>query len=71
MIVCFVCIEQPRRRKAERFETDEAVQIASTAGPKSTGWPISRSPAPGFEVNRQARLDRGSGARCGVKPSTQ
>ena len=29
MIVCFVCIEQPRRRKAERFEVDEAVQIVS------------------------------------------
>jgi cellulose synthase (UDP-forming) len=29
MLVCFVCIEQPRRRKAERFETDEAVQIAA------------------------------------------
>jgi cellulose synthase (UDP-forming) len=28
-IVCFVCIEQPRRRKAERFETDTAVQIAA------------------------------------------
>lgn len=25
MIVCFVCIEQPRRRKAERFERDEPV----------------------------------------------
>lgn len=28
MIVCFVCIEQPRRRKAERFERDEAVMIS-------------------------------------------
>ena len=28
MIVCFVCIEQPRRRKAERFERDEAVLIS-------------------------------------------
>jgi cellulose synthase (UDP-forming) len=27
-IVCFVCIEQPRRRKAERFETDEVVTFA-------------------------------------------
>ena len=27
MIVCFVCIEQPRRRKAERFERDEPVMI--------------------------------------------
>lgn len=27
LIVCFVCIEQPRRRKAERFDTDEAVVI--------------------------------------------
>lgn len=26
-IVCFVCIEQPRRRKAERFETDEAILV--------------------------------------------
>jgi cellulose synthase (UDP-forming) len=25
MIVCFVCIEQPRRRKAERFERDVPV----------------------------------------------
>jgi cellulose synthase (UDP-forming) len=27
MIVCFVCIEQPRRRKAERFDRDEPVMI--------------------------------------------
>ena len=27
MMVCFVCIEQPRRRKAERFERDEPVMI--------------------------------------------
>jgi cellulose synthase (UDP-forming) len=27
MIVCFVCIEQPRRRKAERFERDESVLV--------------------------------------------
>lgn len=26
-IVCFVCIEQPRRRKAERFETNELVVV--------------------------------------------
>ncbi|WP_108515323.1 glycosyltransferase [Bradyrhizobium algeriense] len=26
-IVCFICIEQPRRRKAERFERDEPVLI--------------------------------------------
>ncbi len=26
-IVCFVCVEQPRRRKAERFATDEAIMI--------------------------------------------
>lgn len=28
MIVCFVCIEQPRRRKSERFERDEPVMIS-------------------------------------------
>jgi cellulose synthase (UDP-forming) len=28
-IVCFVCIEQPRRRKAERFETNELVALIS------------------------------------------
>jgi len=27
MIVCFVCIEQPRRRKAERFERDEPILV--------------------------------------------
>jgi cellulose synthase (UDP-forming) len=26
-VVCFVCIEQPRRRKAERFETNELVAV--------------------------------------------
>jgi len=26
-IVCFICIEQPRRRKAERFERDEPILI--------------------------------------------
>lgn len=30
IIVCFVCIEQPRRRKAERFATDEAVMLECT-----------------------------------------
>jgi cellulose synthase (UDP-forming) len=28
-IVCFVCIEQPRRRKAERFERNEPILISS------------------------------------------
>jgi len=27
IIVCFVCIEQPRRRKSERFETSEPIEI--------------------------------------------
>ncbi len=27
-IVCFVCIEQPRRRKAERFETNELLTLS-------------------------------------------
>lgn len=31
-IVCFVCIEQPRRRKAERFETNEAILLAVDGG---------------------------------------
>lgn len=26
-LVCFVCIEQPRRRKAERFETNELITV--------------------------------------------
>ncbi|MES5486231.1 glycosyltransferase [Bradyrhizobium sp. INPA03-11B] len=31
-IVCFICIEQPRRRKAERFERDEPILIQEGAG---------------------------------------
>ena len=32
LVVCVVCIEQPRRRKAERFETDELAKLGpSTA----------------------------------------
>jgi cellulose synthase (UDP-forming) len=27
LVVCFVCVEQPRRRKAERFETKELVAL--------------------------------------------
>ena len=27
LIICFVCVEQPRRRKAERFETNELVAL--------------------------------------------
>jgi cellulose synthase (UDP-forming) len=27
LVVCFVCVEQPRRRKAERFETNELVAL--------------------------------------------
>lgn len=26
-ITCFICVEQPRRRKAERFATDEAILV--------------------------------------------
>ncbi|MBR0793939.1 glycosyltransferase [Bradyrhizobium jicamae] len=33
-IVCFICIEQPRRRKAERFERDEPVLIHEGATPR-------------------------------------
>jgi cellulose synthase (UDP-forming) len=34
MLVCFVCIEQPRRRKAERFAANEAVQIVARGDAK-------------------------------------
>ncbi|MBX9824256.1 MAG: glycosyltransferase [Xanthobacteraceae bacterium] len=34
LLVCLVCIEQPRRRKAERFETDEAVQVVADGRPQ-------------------------------------
>lgn len=27
LVVCFVCVEQPRRRKAERFETNELAKL--------------------------------------------
>lgn len=27
LLVCFVCIEQPRRRKAERFDTNELINV--------------------------------------------
>jgi cellulose synthase (UDP-forming) len=33
-IVCFICIEQPRRRKAERFERDEPVLIHQGRTPR-------------------------------------
>ncbi|MDI2111591.1 PilZ domain-containing protein, partial [Bradyrhizobium sp. Mp64] len=33
-IVCFICIEQPRRRKAERFERDEPILIHEGAEPR-------------------------------------
>lgn len=33
-IVCFICIEQPRRRKAERFERDEPVLIHQGGTPR-------------------------------------
>jgi cellulose synthase (UDP-forming) len=33
-IVCFICIEQPRRRKAERFERDEPVLIHQGRAPR-------------------------------------
>ncbi len=31
-VVCFVCVEQPRRRKAERFETNETVTLIFDGG---------------------------------------
>jgi cellulose synthase (UDP-forming) len=33
-IVCFICIEQPRRRKAERFQRDEPVLIHEGGVPR-------------------------------------
>jgi len=33
-IVCFICIEQPRRRKAERFERDEPVLVHQGRTPR-------------------------------------
>jgi cellulose synthase (UDP-forming) len=33
-IVCFICIEQPRRRKAERFERNEPVLIHEDSAPR-------------------------------------
>jgi cellulose synthase (UDP-forming) len=33
-IVCFICVEQPRRRKAERFERDEPVLIREGNEPR-------------------------------------
>jgi cellulose synthase (UDP-forming) len=33
-IVCFICIEQPRRRKAERFDRDEPVLIHQERTPR-------------------------------------
>jgi cellulose synthase (UDP-forming) len=33
-IVCFVCIEQPRRRKAERFDRDEPILVSTGEGPR-------------------------------------
>ena len=33
-IVCFICIEQPRRRKAERFERDEPILIHEGNDPR-------------------------------------
>lgn len=33
-VVCFICIEQPRRRKAERFERDEPVLIHEGNAPR-------------------------------------
>ncbi len=29
LVACFVCVEQPRRRKAERFETSELVKLTA------------------------------------------
>ena len=37
IIVCFVCIEQPRRRKAERFTADEPMLLEVEGRSRSSG----------------------------------
>lgn len=65
VLVCLVCVEQPRRRKAERFETNEAVQIA--AGGRSQLYRLVDISITGARIRGAPALPVGARVRCTLR----
>jgi cellulose synthase (UDP-forming) len=68
MIVCFVCIEQPRRRKADRFERDEPVVI--TVDGASRFARLRDISLTGARFDAEAPPGRGTHLRCSMMGQT-
>jgi cellulose synthase (UDP-forming) len=68
MIVCFVCIEQPRRRKAERFERDEPILI--TVDGVSRLARMKDISLTGARLSVDAPPDRGTRVLCTIMGQT-
>ena len=62
VIVCFVCVEQPRHRKAERFVSDETIVI-ETAGRART-FRLSDISITGARLRGKAPVPKGSSVLC-------
>ncbi len=65
VVVCFVCIEQPRRRKAERFETDEPVAV-TVEGRHLAGRLVDIS-ITGARLQGPAPAPVGTGLACTIR----
>ncbi len=65
IIVCFVCVEQPRRRKAERFAADEP--IALEAEGLSRIFRLADISISGARLRGEAPVPSGSHVRCTLR----
>ena len=64
VIVCFVCVEQPRHRKAERFVSDEPI-VLEAAGRART-FRLSDISITGARLRGRAPVPKGSSVLCRV-----
>lgn len=65
MMVCFVCIEQPRRRKAERFEAEEPAQVSFEG--KSEIYRLADISITGARFKGSAPAEIGARVRCTLR----
>jgi cellulose synthase (UDP-forming) len=62
IIVCFVCVEQPRRRKAERFAADVPMQL--TAAGKTRVFRLADISITGARLRGNPPVPKGGRLRC-------
>jgi cellulose synthase (UDP-forming) len=65
IIVCFVCVEQPRRRKAERFAADEPILLQ--VGADSRMFRLADISITGARFNGEPPVDLGESLTCIIK----